>query len=140
VAALVRVRTRDDLGATEGTFTADTRPTAADVTALIANEAPLVTIRTGNLDALACATAADVKDAAAQILAKRVAAIIEASYRPDEVAEGRTVADFYQGDYATDLAALVEAASECRAEGGDVAPGAGPAAQWGYPIAPPLVW
>lgn len=115
VADLVRARTRDDLGQEIGTFDETTRPTADSVGRLIASEASIVLLRTGPLDALACPNAADVRKGAANVIAKRVAAIVEASYRPDEVAEGRTVADFYQGSQEDDLEALATAAATCAA-------------------------
>lgn len=115
VADLVRARTRDDVGQEVGTFTEATRPTGEAVERLIAQEAALVGLRTGNLDALACPDTASVHLGIATVIAKRVAAIIEASYRPDELAEGRTVADFYEGSQEDDLAAAEAAAAACRA-------------------------
>jgi hypothetical protein len=130
VAALVWARTRNDLGVQEGTFTAETRPTATHVTNLIANEASLVLLRTGNPETLDCADADSIRTAIKTVVAKRVAAIVEASLRPDEVDAGRTVADFYEGSLEDDLEALDGAAAACRAAGagevpsevGDVAP------------------
>jgi hypothetical protein len=143
VAALVRARTRDDAGTELGTFTEDTRPTAAQVADLIASEAPLVAMRTGNLMTLECPDAPSIRQAAGSIVAKRVAAIIEASYRPDELADGRTVADFYQGSLDADLEAVENAARTCRAyvpgdAGGDITGESGPAPRWYFPPAEPM--
>lgn len=142
VAALVRARTRDRFGNELGTFTEDTRPTAAAVETLIASEATIVAMRTGDTAALECPTADQVRAAEAAVIAKRVAAIVEASYRPDELADGRTVADFYQGSMADDLAKLEESATSCRAYvPGDVAGvGDSPAARWSFPPSLPLRW
>lgn len=137
VADLVRARTRDDLGQEIGTFDETTRPTAESVSRLIAQEAAIVVLRTGDLQALECPDAEGIRLAASSVIAKRVAAIIEASYRPDEVAEGRTVADFYEGDAAEDLKALGDASSSCRAwqpddgDGGGTAGGLAP--RWHFP-------
>lgn len=142
VAALVRARTRDDLGQELGTFTDATRPTDAEVNQLIVAEGSLVAMRTGNPTTLACPDADQVRLAVSQVVAKRVAAIIEASYRPDEVADGRTVADFYQGSMDGDVKALEQAAASCRAyDPGDPAGGgAGTGAQprWSFPPAEPM--
>lgn len=141
VAALVRARTRDDLGSELGVFTEQTHPTLAEVELLIAQEAPIVLVRTGDPAALECPDAATVQGAIANVISKRVAAIIEASYRPDEVADGRTVADFYQGTMDDDLEAIEKAAATCRAwmpgdpsGGGD----SGPSARWYFPPAEPM--
>lgn len=115
VSALVRARTRDDLGNELGVFTSTTRPTAIGVMQLWEQEAALVGLSTGRLSELSCPSADEIRKGGQQVVAKRVAAIIEASYRPDEVAQGRTVADFYQGDREDDLEALVTAADRCRA-------------------------
>lgn len=143
VGALVRARTRDDVGEEFGTFTSTTRPTAGGVTELIASEAAIVLLRTGDLAALTCPNADEVRAAASSIIAKRVAAIVEASYRPDEVAEGRTVADFYQGDAKDDLEALAGSARECRAykpgdDPADATRDARPRAHFPPPV--PLRW
>lgn len=114
VSALVRARTRDDFGNELGIFTDKTRPTAQEVEVLYDSEAAMVSLTTGSLTDLACPSADRIRQGAMQVIAKRVAAIIEASYRPDEVAQGRTVADFYQGDRDADLDALTAAAGQCR--------------------------
>ena len=130
VAALVRSRTRDKLGNELGVFTDQTRPTAQQVIDLYTAEAAMVSLTTGQLEVLTCDSVDAIRRGAMQVIAKRVAAIIEASFRPDELAQGRTVADFYQGDGDADLAALTAAADRCRAEtpgdegggGADMAP------------------
>lgn len=141
VSDLVRARTRDDLGTEVGVFDENTRPTAESVTRLIAAEAPIVLVRTGDPAALECPDAPTVRTAVANVIAKRVAAIIEASYRPDEVADGRTVADFYQGSMKDDLEAIEKAAATCRAwQPGDPSSGgdSGPSARWAFPPAEPM--
>lgn len=115
VSDLVRARTRDDLGEEVGVFTENTRPTAEAVERLIAAEGGLLALATGDLDSLQCPDVDAVREAFGQVVAKRVAAIIEASYRPDEVADGRTVADFYDGERDADREALATAATTCRA-------------------------
>lgn len=144
VASLVRSRTRDDVGNLLGTFTDATQPTADEVVRLIEGEAAIVLVRTGPLDsdALACPTRGDVQVAASSVIGKRVAAIIEASYRPEDLGDGRTVADFYQGSMKDDMESLVEASRTCRSwTGGDDGdlPGA-PAARWSFPPAAPMRW
>lgn len=114
VAALVRARTRDKAGALVNSFTDDTQPTRDQVQALIENETGAVLIRTGELDSLTCTNTSSVLAATRQVIAKRVAALVEASYRPEEISQGRTVEDFYQGQMEADLDALVTAARECR--------------------------
>lgn len=134
MAALVRARTRDQFGNELGDFTEDTRPTADQVSNLIAQEAAIVLVRTGDPTTLECPTVDNVRTAMSTVIAKRVAAIVEASYRPDEVADGRTVADFYQGQMAEDLKAVTEAAAECRlydpADPSSGEPGSGMSPSW----------
>ena len=113
VADLLRVRLRNGAGNLEQSFTDDTSPTEDQVWGLIRNEGGLILIRTGDLTTLPCPTKTDTIRAARQIIAKRVAAIVEASFRPEEVANGQDVASFYQGtSMEEDLKALVEAARE----------------------------
>jgi hypothetical protein len=140
VAALVRVRLRDDLGQLQTTFTDATQPTLDQVQELIENETGLVTIQAGNLEDLACPDADQVRAAARQHVAKRVAAIVEASYRPEQIAQGMTVEDFYQGQRDAELTALVTAARECRAHGADEDDFSPPSPTGTFPPACPLRW
>jgi hypothetical protein len=140
VAALVRTRLRDDVNRLQETFTATTSPTLEQVKDLIANEAGLVTIRCGKLDNLECPDREAVWSASRQIIAKRVAAIIEASYRPEQISQGMTVEDFYQGQIDADVQALVTASRECRAHGTDEDDLAPPPPSGVFPPAVPLRW
>lgn len=141
VAALVRARTRDQFGAELGDFSAETRPTAAEVARLIDQEAGIVSLHAGDLETLGCPDASSIQAGAAALIAKRVAAIVEASYRPDELAEGRTVADFYEGQMEDDMAALAAAARSCRAwqPGADGTDGAAQPVAY-FPPACPMRW
>lgn len=141
VAALVRVRTQDDLGNQVGTFTQATRPTNTQVQELIRMEAAIMGARLGDLDALGCPTAEDIRTAAGALVAKRVAALVEAGYRPEELAEGRTAEGTWSAQFTADVQALQTAASACAAwQPDDQTGGSGPAPRWHFGREPSLRW
>lgn len=145
VAAILRARLVETGGGRVEAFTADTEPTAAEVSNLVAMFAPSVLGQLGDLGDLGCTNASDLRRWARTQIAQRVAIEVELSYRPDEVgveaanatAERRSALD-------TDMTALVRAVELCREkarEGGDAGESVGrndPA--WAFPRLPYLNW
>lgn len=131
VAALLRARTKDNLGQEVGTFNESTRPTGAEVESMIANA----------VTDLASALGADLPDAADEDqagdvdayrnYAKRLAILstamdIELSYFPEQVESGRSAYEAYERRYNTGLERLTEAVGEAHGgrEGSAVGEGA----------------
>lgn len=124
VAALLHARLREAGGNVPTSFTATTSPTATQVETFIAQEASMVLVDTGSLDAsvLICSAADNVRQAVKTLIAKRAAGAIELSYWPDSVVNsGPSAADYWQQIVSVDQPAVVAAARECRL--GDVVPG-----------------
>jgi hypothetical protein len=121
-------------------FTAETDPTRAEIEALITMHAPLVLMRTGSL-ALTCTDAGMLQQAAATLIAERVAIEVELSYVPEEVQDNAAAAnDLRRQQITDDIEALVTAVERCRtadggSDGGSVSPN-DPA--WLYPVLIPL--
>lgn len=105
--------------------TADTVPTAEQVTRILGMQTSLVLAETGDLtdDTLLCpAPGPDrVRDAAAAVIAARTALIVELSFWPEEIADNRDTAAEWRAIIDGDQAAVVSAARECAA--GAVLPG-----------------
>jgi hypothetical protein len=103
VAVLLRARTNAG-GTEQGTFNDDTRPTGADVTALIA--AALSDVSGRVAAPIPVAYAADAK----RLVALQTATLIEASYFPNALDSDRSAYTQYTAMYLAGVAALVEAA------------------------------
>lgn len=97
VAAYIRARTKDPNGVELGTFTADTRPTDAEVTTIIQNAAGKVAARFGDT------VAAPLAFAAREVVALRAAMIVELSFFGDQIQAGRSpyteLKDLYEENY-----------------------------------------
>lgn len=100
VGALLRARTRDENGNELGTFTDQTRPTAAEVAGMLEQGAAEVR----------AALPADVRDDLApqieSLMALATALRIELAYFPDQVAAGRSPFEQYRQLYQDGLRAL----------------------------------
>jgi hypothetical protein len=122
VGALLRARTRDSQGNEVGTFTADTRPTEEQVLGLITSAA-------GDLSS---AAGADLPEAvwhsAFTAAAYKTAMLVELSYFPEQVANGRSP---YEQMESLHKEALKNLKAAVEYSGGDV-PGGAP----GVPEAP----
>jgi hypothetical protein len=154
VAAKVRLFLRESGGSLADNFTDGTIPTAQQVQGMIAQDFPLVLIRTGDLAALDCATSDDVRGAVKSIAAERVALQVLEVYRAEETEAGQYGIDRRRDALQDDLEAVVSAAAECRA--GEVVPedsdnpdpddvGSGASgtaidAEWSFPRVPYLNW
>ena len=152
VAQRVRLMLRELGGDLAVNFTDETTPTAQQVQGMIADDFPLVLIRTGDLAALQCGTADDVRQAIRTVAAERVALQVLEIFLMDEVAGGQLGIDTRREALNDDLSAVVSAAAECRA--GEVTPedsdnpdadegggsGVAIAPQWSFPRVPYLNW
>jgi hypothetical protein len=114
VASRARLFLRELGGDLATNFTDETRPTAAQVQMMIANDFPLVLIRLGDLDTLPCPEAPDIRAAARAIGAERVALQVMEIYRPEDTGDGRLGIEQRQAALDADLEALVGAAASCR--------------------------
>lgn len=118
VALHLRTRTRDSNGVELGTFTSATRPTDAEVTAIIADTVVNVEDDIGpDIDPR-------LWSSAKRIVALRAAMAVELSYFSEQVASGRSVYPTLKEEYTEDLDKLNIAIVET-AEGGDVGSDAG---------------
>jgi hypothetical protein len=153
VAAKVRLLLRESGGALAVNFTDGTIPTAQQVQGMIAQDFPLVLIRTGDLAALDCPTSGDIRGAVKSIAAERVALQVLEVYHAEEAEAGQYGLDRRRDALQADLEAVVSAAAECRA--GEVVPedldnpdpdevggGSGVAMdpEWSFPRVPYLNW
>lgn len=107
VGAILHARTRvsDESGGDEaGTFTADTRPTADQVTALINLAAQDVRMRVGTVPER-------FNDAESACISLRAGMLVELSYTPEQIGNttDRTVYQSLRIDYRDSLAGLVRA-------------------------------
>lgn len=136
VALFLRTRTRDTNGVELGTFTSATRPTSAEVTALIADAVVNMEDDFG----------ADINprlwSSAKRITALRAAMAVEVSFFSEQVAANRSVypqlEEWYKGDLDQLNTAIVE---DTDAGGIEGAAGMSDLPAWGNPIAwdPPFV-
>ena len=137
VAALLRSRTQDNTDEELGIWTADTRPTLAEVERLLAMAQSIITGQTGPLtpEVLICSTADDILTQAATTVALLAAMLVELSYFPEQVQSTRSAYEqyrelFWGADGKSGLiGSLVAAVSECA--GGGVEPDAGEQAAGG---------
>lgn len=145
VALILRARLVELGGRRVDSFTADTEPSAEEVGALIALYGPLMLGGLGDLSGLACASASTLRGAARVLVASRVAAEIELSYRPEEVGESAAAATAERrASLDADLTRLSAAVVECRAQGSPdptdpTSRGPGDAA-WNFPRRVYLNW
>jgi hypothetical protein len=102
--AIMRARTRNDLGKELGTFTEDTRPTSDEVESVIDQALALVSPRLGG------AVADRLDDLARSIVTLRAAMMIEASYIPESDDNGGSAYDRYESQYTESLEAYDVAA------------------------------
>lgn len=140
VAALLRARTQDDTDVEVGQWSANTRPTLAEVERILSMCQPMVLGQTGSLDNLMCDTADDVRAQAATAVALLGAMFVELSYFPEQVASNRSAYEQYAALWQTMMPQLVAAVAECAAGVVEPDPGIGdgatsvPAASWGFPV------
>lgn len=103
IGALLRARTKDAGDNELGTFTTGTRPTAAEVQALIDSTLPVVAVRIG----------ADIDEAfrpaAKRLVALKVAAHIERSYRPETTNSDGSAYKALVDEYDETLDTLIDA-------------------------------
>lgn len=123
VGAILRARTKDTTGTELGTFTADTRPTAAEVELIIAQALSDVELEVGE------ELPDRLHDTARRTVALGAAVTIELSYWPEQVALGRSpyaqLLALYQGSagHPGALARLTAALAETGTDGaGDESP------------------
>lgn len=124
VAALLRARTRDDVGVEVGTFNEDTSPTADEVTNLIALAVGSVSSAVGAdiPDAADRDDGGDVdahRDAAKTLVSLKAAMLIELSYYPEQIDADRSPYNAYKDIYDENRAALLEAVLEARGGSSD---------------------
>ena len=112
VAVFLRTRTRDIFGAELGTFTPDTRPTDAEVQAIIADT--VVNME----DDFGTDIDESLWSSAKRVTALRAAMAVEVSYFSEQVALDRSVYPFLKEWYVEDLDKLNAAVVET-AEGGE---------------------
>jgi hypothetical protein len=121
---VLRARTRDTNGAEVGTFTANTRPTDAQVTELIAQSVSDVSSAVGpDIDAALWGDAS-------YVAALGAALQVELSYFPEQIGTGRSPYEQLKELYDERLKRL-EAAVEAA---GGVTPSAGPLPSYGFPM------
>lgn len=113
VAAVLRTRTAGEYGVEAGDFTAQTRPTAAQVTSIIGLAVGDVGIRVG----------ADLPEVlwptARSLAVLRAAMKVELTYFPEQVATGRSPYAQMKEQYDEGIAALVTAAAQQVGAGGE---------------------
>lgn len=120
VGALITARTKDSNGNEPGTFTAETRPTADQVTTLIGQALDRLAGRIGDT------IPAKLFGAATEVVALDVASRVELSYFPDQISAGRSP---YQelkklhDDAEAELLADISAAAVTDGEDGSVPTG-----------------
>ncbi len=120
VSALLRTRTKDDVGGEAGEFSEATRPTDTQVIALLEDAANLVTGKIGTTEPCTDALATD----AAHVIHLRTALMIEISYFPEQINSNRSPYEQIKALYDTDLKDLIEAIAET-CGGGIGEPGVG---------------
>lgn len=123
VGALLRSRTKDTNGNELGTFTADTRPTDGQVTAIIATVAG--DVETLAADAALPETPLVLYGSAKQLAVLATAMQVELSYFPEQVAQGRSPYDQLKALYDDRLDRYTKALASV-GTGGDVGGAADP--------------
>jgi hypothetical protein len=105
VGVLIHSRTTDDVSNELGTFTADTRPTATEVEALIADGVRDVRRRVG--PSLDTTEDEDMLDSARRLAALRTAMYVEQAYFPSQIADGESSYQRLKEMWDEDIAALL---------------------------------
>lgn len=108
VGALMRARTKDDMGNELGNFTDATRPTGTEVAALITEAVGVIAAQTG---ADIC-DKADLRASAKNMATLYTAMLIELSYYPEQVPGDRSPFNNYKALYDDGIPKLVESISE----------------------------
>lgn len=124
VAALLRARTQDDNDQEIGTFDDTTRPTGSEVDRIIKQAATVVYNSTGNLVALSCENADQIREGAKYLISLLACCLVELSYFPEQVRSDRSAFQQYYDIFTnevTGMPALVQAVNECTS--GEVEPG-----------------
>ena len=106
VGALVRTRTKDPTGNELGTFTSATRPTTPEVETLIDAASDEVTTEVGTVlpDSVVVFTRA--------LIALRAAMLVELTYFPEQVAQGRSPYDQYERMFNARMKSLCKAVED----------------------------
>lgn len=134
VAAILRTRTKDDDGNESGVFSADTRPTLAQVEEILAEAKRVVVSAIGTDEP--CEQ--DLADTAATLAHQRAVLMIELSYFPEQINTNRSPYDQIKSLYDQDIKSLVEAVAE-RCGTGIGEPGvSGQLPLWDYPNSRPM--
>lgn len=107
--AMMRARTRDASGVELGTFTADTRPTAAEATVAITRALGLVAPRLGTVPS-------SLYELAKGIVALRAAMLVETSYVPEETGPDTSAYAAYREQYRDALADYESAPRDAAAD------------------------
>ena len=119
-----------------GTWTATTRPTLVEVEQTLAMCQGIVLGQTGDVTALVCVTADDVRCQAATAVTMLAAMLIELSYFPEQVASNRSAYEQYAALWNQLMPALVESVAECLGGGVEPTPGG----EDGAPYIAPASW
>ena len=121
VAALLRARTQDNNDVEIGTFNDDTRPTGDEVQKMIDMAADLIYGATGDLTALPCSGAENIREAANRFWALMSAMLVELSYFPEQVEDNRSPYEHYKELFDSLFGNLKDAIAACW-EGDDTGP------------------
>lgn len=108
VSALLRTRTKDDVGNETGVFSANTRPTLASATALLNKAKGIVVGKIGTSEPCTSELATD----AAGVIEQRCALMIELSYFSEQINTNRSPYEQIKALYDQDLKDLIEAIAE----------------------------
>lgn len=108
VAALLRTRTKDDVGNELGVFSSATRPTADQVAELLAEATRRVVSMIGTDEPCEEDLALD----AATLIHQRTAMMIELSYFPEQINTDRSPYQQIKELYDGDIKSLIEAVAE----------------------------
>lgn len=143
VAALLRARTKARGGSEIGTFNTQTRPTGAEVEALIDDASDEVFGKVQPIDptlpegSAYNAPGSDYERRIRRAIALYAAILIETSYWPEQVKQGQSPAATFQALYESRIRALIAEGETGHAEGeGTGGPGGGDApadAAWAFP-------
>jgi hypothetical protein len=133
VGALMFARAHGEYTTLE-TFTADTKPTAGQVTAMIDRAADLVSAQIG------VTVHEELRPAAKTLVTLMAALLIEPGHFPEQARPERSAWEQWRELYQDGIKALVEAIQE-KGAGGDAGPADDAAgAAWSFPAADPVVW
>jgi CheY-like chemotaxis protein len=140
IGALLRARTQNGDDNEIGTFTSDTRPTDDQVQSIIMMAQSVVVGAVGDLDALVCGTADQVRTQARFMMALLASMLVELSYFPGQIETGNSPYPHYRDMFDAQMPGLIEAAAECRAGEVTPTPGTGDGGGGGTPIPGSASW